>query len=63
MELNSHFPIITGIPHVEHLCHINKLEDIANSIKEDLDNGVGVINEAVSNAIDKKVKADQVSIL
>jgi hypothetical protein len=59
MELNSHVPIVTGIPpFVEQLCRINKLEAIAKSIKEDVGNVVEVLEEAVSNAINKKVKAD-----
>jgi len=37
---------------------INKLEEIAMSIKEDVGNVVVVLEEAVSNAIDKKVKVD-----
>ena len=59
MELNSHVPIVTGIPpFVEQLCRINRHEAIAKSIKEDVGNVVEVLEEAVSNAIDKKVKAD-----
>ena len=59
MELNSHVPIVTGIPPcVEQLCHINKLKAIAKSTKEDVGNVVEVLEEAVRNAIDKKAKAD-----
>ena len=58
MELNSHVPMVSGIPpFVEQLCHINKLEEIVMSIKEDVGNVVEVLEEAVSNAIDKNVKA------
>ena len=59
MELNSYVPIATGIPpFIEILCHINKLEKIVKSIKEGIGNVAKVLEEVVSNAIDKKVKAD-----
>jgi hypothetical protein len=57
--LNEHVPRVTGIPpHIEHLCRIEDVRQITLGIKEDISDFRQDLSDSVSDAIDKKVRAD-----
>jgi hypothetical protein len=58
-NLNEHVPRVTGIPpHIEHLCRIEDVRQITLGIKEDISDFRQDLSDLVSDAIDKKVRAD-----
>ena len=58
-DLNEHVPRVTGIPpHIEHLCRIEEVRHITLGIKGDISDFRQHLSDSVSDAIDKKVRAD-----